>query len=221
MRKWRVMGVAVAALLGSTLPGQLQAQGLDEFDYENLTFRGIGLEVGRIWPNNVDPMYGVGVRFDLGFLAPGFRLSPHVSYWDGNLEADEVSSFERRIEALAGVAPGSVSLGTIEWSDFIIGLDGEWVWSIPFGLLSYAGFGASAHFMNGRGSAIEETFVEDLLDRIAVGFNVHIGLELPITNEFRVYTAPRYQVMDDLRYLELTLGAKVLWGPLAPGEERR
>ncbi len=222
MRMWRALcaGTVLAAASSFGLAGGVAAQGLAEFDYENLTFRGIGLESGRIWPNNVDPTYGVGVRFDLGYLAPGFRLTPHVSYWDGDLEADETASFERRIEAIAGVDPGTVSLGTIEWSDFIVGLDGEWVWSVPLNFMTYAGFGASAHFMNGRGAAIEETFVEDLLDRIAMGFNIHVGVEYPFTDVFRIYASPRYQILDDLRYLEFTVGAKFLWGPLAPGEAR-
>ncbi len=47
-----------------------------------------------------------------------------------------------------------------DYSDFIISMDGHFVWSVPFNLLTYLGTGLSLHFMNGDGEAIAGTFVE-------------------------------------------------------------
>ena len=217
---WGVLVLGGFGAVGVGAPADVSGQGLADYDYENLSFRGISLETGRLWPNNVTPGYLVGVRLDLGFLGPSFRLMPHVSYWEESLEPDEVRSFERRLQAITGVED-PIDLGAIEWSDLEIGLDGHFVWSIPGNLLSYAGFGATAHIMNGSGEFIQDTFVEDLLDRVALGFNVHLGLEYPIIDEFRVYLNPRYEILDDLRMAQLRVGAKYLFGTPAPGEVRR
>src|SRR5690606_15772045 len=45
--------VACAALLALafvTAPASAEGQDLADFDYENLSFRGVGLEVGYLWP---------------------------------------------------------------------------------------------------------------------------------------------------------------------------
>jgi hypothetical protein len=113
-----------------------------------------------------------------------------------------------------------VNLGTIDWSDFIISMDSHFVWSVPLNLLTYAGAGLSLHFMNGEGEAIAGTFVEDLLDTVKPGFNVHGGLEYPIGDGFRLYGLARYELMENLRYFELRLGGQIMLTDPAPGERR-
>jgi hypothetical protein len=113
-----------------------------------------------------------------------------------------------------------VDLGSIDWSDFILSLDGHFVWAIPFNLLSYAGAGASLHVMNGDGEAISGTFVEDLLDSVVPGFNVHGGLEIPVSDQFRLYGLARYELMEDLRYFEVRVGGQIMLTDPAPGEVR-
>src|SRR5437868_5245249 len=58
-----------------------EAQTLADYDYENLTFRGIGVDYGLIWPSKVDRTGAYSLRLDLGFLGPGVRVSPSVTYW--------------------------------------------------------------------------------------------------------------------------------------------
>ena len=65
-------------------------------------------------------------------------------------------------------------------SDVVMSLDAQVVWRVPYGLLTYAGVGASAHVLNGGGPAVDGTFVEDLLDSVTAGFNLHGGLEYPM-----------------------------------------
>jgi len=209
--------VLLTAALGAW-PGAVGAQELADYDYENLSFRGIGFEGGWIFPNNVDPTYTVGARFDLGYLGPGLRIVPRITYWSSDLDDGEVSDLERRLEALVdresppGTPPASVDLSPIEWRDLIIGLDAHFAWHAPGGILTYLGTGASAHILNGKGPAVDGTFVEDLLDSVRAGVNLHAGLEFAAHRRFRLYTEGRGEALGDLQYLELRGGGQFFVG---------
>ncbi len=215
---------AVALSLGLILmPNQASGQNLADFDYEYLAFRGFSLEGGYLWPTRVDPTYSVGIRMDLGYLGPGLRIIPGISYWSSSMKEGEVAELEKKIRDLvldpfSSVAPPD--LGEIKWSDLALSLDGQFVWSIPFDLLSFVGAGLSAHIMNGDGSAISGTFVEDLLDSVSAGINFHTGLEYPMSDRFRLYGLGRYEILEDLRYLEVRVGGQIMVGQSAAGEGR-
>ena len=234
MIEWRAVrggiarvGAVVAGLAAwGGVAAPAQAQDLADFDYENLSFRGIGIEAGRIFPTRVDQDFSLGVRLDLGYLGPGLRITPTVGYWSSRLKDGEVRELEVRLNELVdaqnpgGVPPADVDLGRIDWSDLSLGVDAHLVWSVPFGLLTYLGAGAAAHIMNGDGEAIAGTFIEDLLDTVTAGFNVHTGVEVPF-DDFRFYGTVRYEIMGDLRYGEVRIGTQYMLGPSAPGEGGR
>lgn len=217
------VGVLVALLLQA---GALQAQRtLADYDYENLSFRGMGLEVGSLRGPRVEPTYTVGLRLDLGYLGPGLRVAPSLSYWASRMKEGEVAVLERKVEALIAAQYGGdpaprVRLGPVDWSDLVVSLDTHLVWSIPLGFLSFAGLGVGAHILNGDGPVVRGTFVEDLLDRVAPGMNLHGGLEYPLGKAFRLYGAARLDLLEDLRYVEFRLGGQILWAQPAPGELR-
>ncbi len=219
-RSW--VGIAFV-LVALAVPGRMVGQRLDEFDYENLSFRGVMLEGGLLWADNAENTSSLALRFDLGYLAPGFRLVPGVSYWSSELDRRQVADLENRLNELVvaqGGATGAIRLGTIDRRDFALTLDGHFVWSVPFGLVSFAGAGLSAHFLDGSGADIDDTFIEDLLDSVQAGINVHMGLELSLTDRIKIYGSPKFELLDDLKYYELRVGAHILWGGLAPGERR-
>ncbi|MEZ4415070.1 MAG: hypothetical protein R3E10_04895 [Gemmatimonadota bacterium] len=227
-RRGTVWGVALAAWALAAGPLEAQRPDLSEFDYENLSFRGIGIDVGFLAPNRVESAFSVGGRVDLGYLGPSFRIVPHASYWSSDFKTGEVRELEDQVQALieqelpAGTPAPTVNLGSITWSDLAVGLDGHFVWAIPsLGVLSLAGVGATAHFLNGSGAAIEGTFVEDLLDSWTVGLNAHGGLEVPMSERMRVYGIARYNLLEDLRAFEFRLGAQVMFGEPLPGERTR
>jgi hypothetical protein len=219
-------GVALGSALGLlALVGQAEAQTtLADYDYENLAFRGFSLEGGFIVPSRVDPTYTVGARFDLGYLGPGLRIVPGIAYWSSTMKRSEVGKLERKIDELveSQIDPASgftgVDLGTIEWSDFVLSLDGHLVWSVPFGVLTFAGAGVSAHIFNTKGRAISGTFVEDFMDTVAPGLNLHAGVELPLSDQFRLYGLGRLELLENLRYMELRVGGQIMLAPPAPGE---
>lgn len=222
-----MVAVLVAATLASGAAAPDAAgQELADFDYENLAFRGIGLHVGYLAPTRVESTVGLGTRLDLGYLGPGLRIVPTITHWSSNMERSEVRELEDRVAELVnretppGAEPVTVDLGTIEWSDLVLGLDTHVVWAVPLDLLTYLGAGVAAHIQNGSGESIRGTFVEDLLDSVTAGFNLHGGLEYALSRSFRLYGETRYEILGDLQYLELRAGLAFMFGPAAPGEVR-
>lgn len=201
----------------------LAAQGLADFDYENLSLRGVALDVGYIHPNRVESTASFGGRVDLGYLGPGVRITAGFNRWSSFLTGDEVGALETRLEALiedqAG-EPVSVDLGRISWADVAFNADAHFVWRVPMGLITYAGLGATAHVLRGSGEAIEDTFVEDLLDSVRAGVNLHGGLELPVHRRLRLVGEARYEVLENLRYLQVRAGGQIMFGEWARAEPR-
>lgn len=225
----RSMGVLAAAVAGAVVatavPRTALAQELADYDYENLSVRGIMFEGGYLFANNVENTEIYGLRFDLGFLGPGFRLVPGVAFWSSTMAAKEVSEFETLLDRLnqsqGGTSPpGGFDLGTIDRDDVVLSLDGHYMWSVPANLFFWTGVGVSAHFLDGSGPGIDDTFVEDLLDTVSAGFNVHAGLEYPLYDRIRLYGGSKFEVLGDLNYLELRLGLSYIWGGLVQGESR-
>lgn len=219
---WRALAVAVAT--AALTAGGVRAQSLADFDYENLSFRGFAPEWGYIWPDRVEPTQSFGVRLDLGYLGPGLRIAPSVTYWKSTFRATEVRELEDRVASLiqeqTGQPAPAVNLGVIDWSDLALAVDGHVVWRIPYGVLTFVGLGASAHVINGAGAAIDGTFIEDLLDSVTAGVNGHAGIEYPVVQRFRLYAQGRYEVMGDLRYSQIRIGGQFMLGGAAPGEAR-
>ena len=220
---WR--GLAVAVATAALTAGGVRAQSLADFDYENLSFRGFAPEWGYLWPDRVEPTQSFGVRLDLGYLGPGLRIVPSVTYWKSTFRATEVRELEDRVASLIQEqtdqpAP-AVNLGVIHWSDVALAVDGHFVWRVPYGFLTFAGLGASAHILDGAGAAIDGTFIEDLLDSVTAGVNLHAGIEYPVAERFRLYGQGRYEVMGDLRYTQIRIGGQFMVGGAAPGESRR
>lgn len=194
------------------------AQDLADYDYENLTFRGIGFDYGYIWPTKVaaTPMYSV--RLDLGFLGPAVRIVPGISYWSSELRSEELDRLAARLSALPPLVEAEVvitgdDLGTVDWSDLAFSVDAHAVFTAPLDIITYLGVGASVHALNGRGDAIADTFIEDLLDSTTAGVSVMGGVEYQVLPRLRVYGEARYTVVSDVRYPGVRIGAALMLPP--------
>jgi hypothetical protein len=217
-----LLGMLLVAM--SVGPGAASAQDLADLDYTYLSFRGFGLDGGYLWPTRVDPTYSVGLRVDMGYAGPGLRIVPNVTYWSSSLVGSEVTELEDRIsdlvEAQTGTRPSVLDLGTVDYRDIAVGVDAHIVWDSLFDLLTYGGLGVTAHLLEASGDAIDGTFVEDALDSVSAGLNLHFGMEYPMTNRFRIYSVAKYEVASDLQYFHVRAGWQLMTGPNAPGEER-
>ena len=100
------------------------SQELADLDYDNLSFRGVGIEWGKLYPTRVDRTESYGIRIDLGYLGPGLRIVPGVTYWSSPLTTREMVKLEERVATLVQSQTGgprpAVDLGVIEWTDVSI-----------------------------------------------------------------------------------------------------
>jgi hypothetical protein len=161
---------------------------------------------------------------DLGYLGPGVRVTVGFNRWSSFLTRAEVGKLETQLAELIAREtegpPPDINLGRISWSDAAFNADAHFVWQVPLGLLTYAGLGGTAHVLRGGGEAIEDTFVEDLLDSVRAGVNVHGGVEYPIHQRFRLLGEARYELLENLSYLQLRVGGQIMFGDWARGNPR-
>ena len=77
------------------------------------------------------------------------------------------------------------------------------------------------HALKGYGDAIQGTFIDELLNTVTAGFNLHFGAEYPFTSSFRAYGVAKYEVLSDLQLFNLSVGWQIMTGPSAPGEDAK
>lgn len=204
---------SILVFLAIMLPaGTLSAQTLADYDYEDLSFRGMSLDYGYIWPTKVEPTSRYGVRFDLGFLGPGVRITPTITYWGSRMSRKELGRLADRLGRLPalrnqGVVIRGEDLGEIRWSDIAVSLDGQFAWETNLGLMTYLGAGIGVHKLNGKGESIGGTFVEELLDAVTAGVSGMAGIEYEPVRRMRIYAEASYTMMSYLQYPALKIGA--------------
>jgi hypothetical protein len=210
----RSISALVLLLAAASGPAAMQApaQTLADYDYVNLEFRGVGLDLGHLWADKVRNTTLYSVRVDLGYLGPGVRIIPSISYWRSEFTSQELDRLAARIGETAGVGElTGEDLGPIQWSDLSLSLDGHFVWNTPFRILTFLGAGFGLHAMNGQGDAIRGTFVEDLLDSIAASLAPIAGFEFEPMSRLRVYTEGRYTIMNSIQYVSARAGLQFMF----------
>jgi hypothetical protein len=204
--------LGLAALAGAGAAPPLAAQTLADYDYENLEFRGVGFDFGYIWPDKVRNTSMYSVRIDLGYLGPGVRIIPSISYWTSEFTGEQLDILAGRIREATGAEIDGADLGPIRWSDISISFDGHFVWNTPIGVLTYVGAGFGLHALNGQGEAIQATFVEDLLDAITASLAPMAGFEFEPLRRLRLYGEGRYTIMNSIQYVSARGGLQIMFG---------
>jgi hypothetical protein len=118
---------ALPLLFLTLLPQMITAQDLADYDYENLAFRGVGLDYGYIWPTKVAATSTFHLRLDLGYLGPAVRIVPIIGYWSSDFRRSELARLADKLEQLPvlqqqGVDITAADLGTVQWSDISLGV---------------------------------------------------------------------------------------------------
>ena len=205
--------VLLAAAL-SAVPAS--AQRPEDYDYENLAFRGLGLWAFGVVPARSEATLGLHLRADLGELGPNVRVVPSATFWSSRIRDGEVDDIERQIERAcdrSGVPCAGISLGEIDLSDLSIDVDLHYLWTTDFGVEPYAGVGAGIHLVNGSGEFIEDTFVEDVLDAITPGLNLMAGLEIPFGSTLTLQGEVRGVLASNARWLGAGIGGAWTFAP--------
>jgi len=193
------------------VPTAAWAQRLEDYDYENLAFRGVSVDVGRIWPNKVESTPSYSVRVDLGYLGPWLRLVPSLTYWSSELKGVELERLADQLNRLDAIRSRGVpiradELGPIDWRGIAAALDAQLAWGPVERVLGYAGAGLGIHALNGSGPAIDGTFIEDLLDTVTAGLEGVVGVEVQPLDRLRLYVEGRYTLLEHIRYPGLRIG---------------
>jgi hypothetical protein len=178
--------IALGSLSGAP---RAAGQNLEEYDYEHLGFRAIGVDFVYADAKDAEGTAGFGVRVDLGFLGPYIRVIPRFAYWSANIEEKAVSEFEENLEDFC-VPPGdcTIDVGTLKRDYWVIGLDFQWTLPEP-AFAPYLGVGVDAYILNDSGDAISGTFLDDAV--VTAGLSVVGGLELDIKDHLRLYADAR------------------------------
>lgn len=210
----RLVSFVIMGILLGTGSEHLRAQTWEDYDYENLSFRGIGLEMGWIVPPRVDHTLSLGLRVDLGQLGPNVRVRPGIAYWSSQLRQTEVDRLAGQIQSVCRRQYPSpdqcppLDLGRIRMSDLLVNLDGQYEWTATQLLfVPYLGIGGGIHLLNGRGDVIDDTFVDDFLDSISPSLNLFGGVRVPLGEAFDVTGEARYVLSADIRHSAFTIGA--------------
>ncbi|HET7274169.1 MAG TPA: hypothetical protein VFI91_03280 [Longimicrobiaceae bacterium] len=208
MKSWSVAALLSLAL---ALPGAVSAQTLADYDYENLAFRGIGVDFGAVWPAQVEPTLSFGVRADMGYVGPHVRISPAIRFWSSSLRVEEVERLADQIlliceKQAAASCPSSLDLGEVDRSDLELSVDAHYLFNTGYTISPYLGGGLGLHLLNGQGEFINGTFVEDLLDTIVPGVNAIAGLNIPLGESLQILAEARYVLVSDVRFGYLGVG---------------
>lgn len=204
----------MAILVGLAVPAaRVPAQTLADYDYENLALRGLGVDIGYLWADKVVDTETYGVRLDLGYLGPGIRIVPSFAYWASEFTLTELNALADRINQQTGVPIGLTGsdLAPVKWSDLSLSLDAYFVWNTPLRVLTFIGAGGGLHALNGQGRAVDDTFVEDLLDSITAGVNAVVGLEFQPISRIRAYVEGRYTALNSIQYLYARGGLQLMF----------
>jgi hypothetical protein len=171
----------LGALLGAN---DVAAQNLEEYDYENLGLRAIGVDV--VWANAKDAKgtVGFGVRADLSPLGPQVRVVPRFAYWNADIEESAVAKFEGNLEDLCTPPGCNIELGDLQRNYWILGLDLQWVLPNPL-LAPYLGVGADLYILDDSGQAIKGTFLDDAV--VTAGLSGVAGLQFDPGKHLRLY----------------------------------
>lgn len=215
------------ALAGIGSARAAAAQQWEDYDYENLEFRGVGLDVGWIFPPRVDPALSLGLRVDLGNLGPNVRIRPSLGYWSSQMKQGEVDRLAEQIQNVCLRQRGllvecpRLDLGRIRMSDLMVNFDAQYEFTeTPFLFVPYAGLGGGIHLLNGRGDAIDDTFIEDFLDSISPSLNLLGGVRIPLGATIDLAAEARYVLSADIRHAALSVGATWIL-PTSPAAARQ
>lgn len=210
MMRFLVLLFLAAALLA---PRPAAAQTLADYDYENLEFRGIGIDFGYVFPGRVERDLSLGVRADLGYLGPNVRIVPGISFWSSQLKRDAIEGLADQINELCRSGSGvscvePEDLGELDLSDLVVHLDAFYEFETTVAPVPYLGAGAGLHLLNGPGT---------LLDAVTAGINLIGGVSLPVGDNLSVFAEARYLFVPDVYGAAIDVGGIWMFGPPPPG----
>jgi hypothetical protein len=204
MRQGRRRAIAiVTGLLLAFVSDAARGQALEDYDYTNLGFKAFGAEATWVNSSQNESTVGVGIRVDLGFLGPYIRIVPRAAWWNAKVTDASVRELEQQLEEVSDLPPGSIHLGTLERTSWILGADAQWTLHDAV-FAPYLGVGLELYFLDNDGDAIKDTFLDNMV--ITAGISGLIGAELNIGSHWRAYSELRGTLVTDASNVAVALG---------------
>lgn len=204
MRQRRGRAIAmVTGIFLLTASGDTRGQTLEDYDYTNLGFRAFGAEATWVNATQSESTFGVGIRVDLGFLGPYIRIVPRAAWWSANVTDAAVRELEQQLEEVSDLPPGSINLGSLERTAWILGADVQWTLQDAV-FAPYLGVGLEVYLLDNDGDAINGTFLDNMV--ITAGISGLIGAELNLADHWRVYSELRGTLVTDASNAAVALG---------------
>jgi hypothetical protein len=191
------------------LPAPAAAQGvLDEFSYEGLYLAGLGLDVGPLWSDRLDPTVGGAVRLDAGFFAPRVRPLVSIAFVRSDYDSSEIAELEARLRDVVRDPTNdfTIDAGDVTVSTLALYLDLQVVPLQRGPIRPYAGLGAGAHLRFVEGPLIDGTFVEDALEAIVAAATASAGFEVAVSRSLHLTVEGRGVLASGLRAVSLRGG---------------
>lgn len=208
---WRALAATIViGLVALTGARPAAAQNLEEYDYANLGVRAIGAEVIYVSASQNEGTFGLGAKIDLGFLGPGVRVVPRFGFWTADVEGADVDELERQLEEVSELEPGSINLGAIERSAYVVGADLHYIAAISR-VSPYIGAGLDIYALNDDGNAIRNTFLDDLV--ITAGVSAVGGVQVAVSPDWSVFGEFRATAVSDASSLGGAFGVYYTFGP--------
>lgn len=198
--RWRVTTIVLGLATTLVGAGDLAAQNLEQYDYENLKLRAIGIEGVWVGAKDADGALGFGLRADLGPLGPNVRVVPRFAWWKADIDQEAVREFEKNLEDLCTPPGCNVVLGSMQRNYWVVGLDLEWVLESAL-LAPYLGAGGDLYILDDSGQAIEGTFLADAV--VTAGISGVAGLQFDAGKHARFYMDVRATLVSSASNLAL------------------
>jgi hypothetical protein len=105
----------------------------------NLGFKGVGVRVGYVEPENIDGTFAFGVFTDLGTFHPNVSFETYLDYWSKSMDAG--------------------SFGETSFRDIVLGAKVEYMFALASPTVRpFVGAGLSLHFLHGEASIADMTY---------------------------------------------------------------
>jgi hypothetical protein len=203
--------VVCGLLLGASA---VRAQaGFDSIGLDRLQIQSLGISAGWVNPSQLKPTNLYALQADYGPVAPGWRASFGVSFWDSRFRDGVVQAFTDSLQKSLSTQTAFVEPSRITVYDVTFSLGLHYTPPTLNGdFRPYFGFGAAAHVINAEGKLINGTFVERSLDEISAGLFVSTGLTIRVIRHFGIEGLVRADMLSGFRSIQARFGGNYYFG---------
>lgn len=159
----------------------------------DLRFRGAGVEVGLVNPEDIDATFGFGALVDLGTIVPRLQLEAHLDYWSKSQDEYGVEFSVR---------------------DIAVGAKAKYLFDVPTTKIQpFAGGGLGLHFVNAEMTIPEQNIMGIIVPGSSasdgstkLGLDLGGGFYAPMTPNMNFVTEMWAGIVSDVNQFALKVG---------------